>query len=153
MLGVGDLGCMPFDGTKVDNVGFVCVGLGEGPGVGTAGVRYFAGGKKGRHRGVATNEWNEEEIKEEECRYRSHTASCMNSKVTWERWPSKDEEAKMTGWLHCLIHTATFDGGQHLASSVMRHSWWPSSSPTNNLCSSRSADNKPSFVHVENVLR
>lgn len=37
-FGAVDLGCMPFDDTKVDNVGFVCVGLGEGPGVGAAGV-------------------------------------------------------------------------------------------------------------------
>ena len=37
-FGAVDLGCMPFDDTKVDNVGSVCVGLGEGPGFGAAGV-------------------------------------------------------------------------------------------------------------------
>ena len=38
-FGAVDLRCMPFDDTKVDNVGSVYVGLGEGPGVGAAGRR------------------------------------------------------------------------------------------------------------------
>src|SRR5258706_16344631 len=46
-FGAVDLGCIPFDDTKVDNVGFVCVGLGEGPGVGAAGVGDVAVGGGG----------------------------------------------------------------------------------------------------------
>ena len=51
-----------------------------------------------------------------------------------------------------VIVCSLIDNSEHLSCPILSYPWWPSPSPTDNLCLRRYANNETLLIHIEDVF-